>query len=144
MIQNHILDALKTLENIPSPFFRGRGGSMLFSAISLLGYSKVLYTHGRDYIAETLDYLDNADTIGINPSFPQSMSPAFVNVYPLLTMLNAIASTGHTELLNYRQDRIRQANHLGRKQRLGDDDLRQRRQADIGILHGLEHAPAGV
>ncbi len=112
VIQNHILDALKTLENIPSPFFRGRGGSMLFSAISLLGYSKVLYTHGRDYIAETLDYLDNADTIGINPSFPQSMSPAFVNVYPLLTMLNAIASTGHTELLNYRQDRIRQANTL--------------------------------
>lgn len=110
--RNHIADALKTLENIPSPFFRGRGGSMLFSAISLLGYSEVLYKHGRDYIIEMLDYLDSADTLGINPSFPQSMSPEFVKVYPLLTLLNSIAATGHHQALNYRQDRVRQASEL--------------------------------
>ncbi len=110
--RNHIAEALLTLDNIPSPFFRGRGGSMLFSAISLMGYRGILQNKGRDPVLATLDYLDRADTLGINPSFPQSMSPAFVKIYPLLTMLNAIAATGHQQALHYQQDRIRQANAL--------------------------------
>jgi len=109
---NHIIEALNTLEHIPSPFFRGRGGSMLFSSISLLGYGGMLHNHGRDYIAETLNYLDSADKIGISPSFPQNITSEFVKVYPLLTMLNAIATTGHLQMLNYRQDRIHQAGVL--------------------------------
>nr|WP_168455046.1 hypothetical protein [Acinetobacter larvae]APD77623.1 hypothetical protein BFG52_16605 [Acinetobacter larvae] len=108
--KDYIDDALKTLENIPSPFLRGRGGSMLFCAISLLGYSKVLFSNGRDYITEMLDYLDDTDLININPSFPQEMTPDFIKIYPLLTLLNAIAATRHYEALNYKQDRILQVN----------------------------------
>ncbi|MEB5749174.1 hypothetical protein MXF13_04625 [Leclercia adecarboxylata] len=110
--RNHISEALQTLATIPSPFFRGRGGSMLFSAISLMGYRGMLQNDGRDYIFETLDYLDNAATMGIDPTFPQSMTPAFVTVYPLLTMLNAIAAAGHHQAIHYKQDRISQANAL--------------------------------
>lgn len=110
--RNHIADALETLNSIPSPFFRGRGGSMLFSAIALLGHTEMLHCRDRDYILQTLEYLDRADTIGINPSFPQSMTLEFVKIYPLLTMLNAIAATGYNRALRYRQDRIRQAGAL--------------------------------
>lgn len=109
---NHIADALKTLHNIPSPFFRGRGGSMLFSAIALMGHAEMLGNPDQDYILQILDYLDRAKDIGISPSFPQRMTPAFINLYPLLTMLNAIAATGHNRALNYRQDRILQAKNL--------------------------------
>ncbi|MDK9606691.1 hypothetical protein [Lelliottia wanjuensis] len=110
--RNHIADALETLNSIPSPFFRGRGGSMLFCAIALLGHTEMLHSRDRDYILQTLDYLDCANTIGINPTFPQSMTPEFVKIYPLLTMLNAIAATGYSRALCYRQDRIRQAGAL--------------------------------
>lgn len=110
--QNHVENALGLLNNIPSPFFRGRGGSMLFSAISVLGLQPVLKEALSDAVLHTLDYLDRADAIGINPSFPQPMSAAFVKVYPLLTMLNAIAVTGERRALNFRQDRLRQARDL--------------------------------
>ncbi|YCH29707.1 hypothetical protein M1E08_04910 [Erwinia sp. PK3-005] len=109
---NYITDALNILDNIPSPYFRGRGGSMLFSAISLLGYAELLQENSRDYITETLDYLDSVGKDKVKPSFPQEMTPAFVKIYPLLTLLNAIAATGNHLLLNYRQDRIRQAKLL--------------------------------
>ncbi|MGE2624583.1 hypothetical protein ACQH8C_25940, partial [Escherichia coli] len=72
----------------------------------------VLKEEVGDAIIHTLDYLDRADTIGINPSFPQPMSPAFVKIYPLLTMLNAIAVTGARQALYFRQDRLRQARDL--------------------------------
>lgn len=109
---NHIIDALNTLEHIPSPFYRGRSGGMLFSAISLLGYGWMLQDNGRNYLAETLDYLDKVDVIGINPVFPQHMTPEFIIIYPLLTMLNAIAVTGNHKLLHYRNNRIKQAGLL--------------------------------
>ncbi len=110
--QNHISNALKTLYSIPSPFFRGRGGSMLFNAISVLGYSNMLYGNGHDYITELLGYLDKAYEINIYPSFPQPMTPEFVKIYPLLTLLNAIAVTRHKQALYYQRDRIAQASEL--------------------------------
>jgi hypothetical protein len=109
---NYILDALNTLEKIPSPFFRGRGGAMLFSVIALLGYQGFISSTGRDYLRETLSYMDRADELNLHPAFPQPMSMAFVKVYPLLTMLNAIALTGNKDYLFWQKDRIAEVKEL--------------------------------
>jgi hypothetical protein len=53
-----------------------------------------------------LDYLDRADEIGLPPAFPKPMSPAFGRIYPLVTMLNAVAVTGRTDCLGDRLDQM--------------------------------------
>ncbi|GAA2150650.1 hypothetical protein GCM10009760_45250 [Kitasatospora kazusensis] len=110
--RNYVRESLDLLERIPGPFFRGRGGSMLFSVISLLGYDALIFDGDRDYLKEVLDYLDRADELDNPPSFPSPMTPAFPKVYPLLTVLNAIAVSGRAEYLTYRKDRLAEAAEL--------------------------------
>ncbi|GHF50295.1 hypothetical protein FHX82_003874 [Amycolatopsis bartoniae] len=110
--RNHVREALALLDRVPAPFFRGRGGSMLFSVLSLLGFDSLALDGERDHLREVLDYLDRADELNLPPAFPQPMSPAFPKVYPLLTMLNAIAMTGREEYLTYGRDRLAEAKEL--------------------------------
>ncbi|MTD52801.1 hypothetical protein [Amycolatopsis pithecellobii] len=111
--RNYLLDALDLLDSVPSPFFRGRGGSVLMSAVALLGHEDLWRAGGRDRIAETLNYLDRSGPGVTVPVFPQPMSRAFVEIYPLLTMLNTIAMSGRaTEYLHHGRDRLAQADEL--------------------------------
>lgn len=111
--RDHVRTALDLLEKVPAPFFRGRGGSMLLSTVSLLGYDRSGTPGARDHLEEVLDYLDLADEIGNPPAFPQPMSEAFVRVYPLLTMLNAIAMSGRRdEYLVHGRDRLAETKEL--------------------------------
>ncbi|MCC3767040.1 hypothetical protein K6I34_003629 [Streptomyces sp. UNOC14_S4] len=111
--RNYIREALGLLEEIPAPFFRGRGGSVLLSVVSLLGYERFIHGEGRDYVKEVLDHLDRADELNSPPAFPQPMSEAFPKIYPLLTMLNAIAMSGRpAEYLNHGRDRLAEAKEL--------------------------------
>ncbi|RSM46035.1 hypothetical protein DMA12_12165 [Amycolatopsis balhimycina DSM 5908] len=110
--RDHVREALDLLERIPAPFFRGRGGSMLLSVVSLLGYDRYLFDGPRDYLKEVLDHLDRADELNLPPAFPQPMTEAFGKIYPLLTMLNAIAMSGRAEYLTYRKDRLAEAKDL--------------------------------
>jgi len=109
---NHIHAALELLDDVPAPFFRGRGGSMLMSVVSLLGADDIMLDGNRDYLAEVLTYLDRAGELNLPPSFPGRMTPAFGLVYPLLTMLNAIAMSGRPEYLSYGCDRLAEAKDL--------------------------------
>ncbi|WP_329275269.1 hypothetical protein [Streptomyces sp. NBC_01451] len=111
--RNHVREALELLEQIPAPFFRGRGGAMLLSVVALLGHGRLIRDGGRDHIEEVLDHLDRADELNLPPAFPQPMSESFTEIYPLLTMLNAIALTGRSEeYLTYGRDRLAQAKEL--------------------------------
>ena len=107
----HLQEALDLLENIPSPFYRGRGGATLLSVIALLGQQQLIHGGKRDYIKETLDHLDRADELEL-PVFPQVMTIASARVYPLLTMLNAIAAAGTAEHLTHGRDRLAEAEAL--------------------------------
>lgn len=100
--------ALASIDRVPSPFFRGRGGSTLLSAVAVLGGSATVEEHARS----TLAWLDRPHPAALQPAFPSAMSPAFVAAYPLLTMLNAIAVSGHLELLDAGRDRLAQATDL--------------------------------
>jgi hypothetical protein len=110
--RNFVREALDLLERIPGPFFRGRGGSMLLTVTSLLGFEDLALDGGRDHVREVLDYLDRADGLGLPPAFPQPMTEAFGRIYPLLTMLNAIAATGRAEYLTHGRDRLAEARDL--------------------------------
>lgn len=110
--RNYIAESLELLDRIPSPFFRGRGGSMLFSAISLLGQDALVFDGKRDYMGDVLGYLDRADELNLPPAFPQPLSAAFSRIYPLLTMLNAIAVSGRKEYLRLGKDRLEEARIL--------------------------------
>lgn len=111
--RNRVEEALGLLEKVPAPFFRGRGGSMLLSAAALLGQERLVAGGGRDRVKEVLDHLDRADEIGAEPVFPQPMSRGFVRIYPLLTMLGAVATSGRPqEYLVHGGDRLAQAAEL--------------------------------
>jgi hypothetical protein len=110
--RNFVVEGLALLERIPGPFFRGRGGSMLLSAVSLLGFEDYSLDGGRDHLREVLDYLDRADELGMPPAFPQPMTEAFGRIYPLLTTLNAVAMTGRDEYLTHGRDRLAEARDL--------------------------------
>lgn len=88
--RDRIAEALSTLDNVPTPFFRGRGGSMLIASIALLGRSDALASHAT--VESVLTWMDRVDEVQLYPAFPSPMSPAFVKVYPLLTMLNALGT----------------------------------------------------
>lgn len=110
--RNHIVESLNLLENIPAPYFRGRSGSMFLSVVTLLGYDEYIFDGERDYMRETLEYMSRADEIGIFPAFPQTIPTEWKKVYPLLTMLNAIAMSGRTEYLNTPIDWLAEARTL--------------------------------
>lgn len=110
--RNHVAEALDLLERVPSPFFRGRGGSTLLSVLFLLGQGALVLDGPRDYLRETLDHLDRADELADPPAFPSVMSPSFPRVYPLLTMLNSIAFSGRAEYMTYGRDRLAEARDL--------------------------------
>jgi hypothetical protein len=110
--RNYVTEALDLLENIHAPFFRGRGGSMLLSVISLLGYETFIFDGTRDYMKETLHCLARADELDIFPSFPQEITVSWAKVYPLLTMLNAIAVSGRAEYLTCAKDWLAEAKEL--------------------------------
>lgn len=110
--RNYVIEALNLLENIPAPYFRGRAGSMFMSVIALLGYEGYIFDGDRDYMKETLGYLTRADELKIFPSFPQPIPTAWSKVYPLLTMLNAIAMCGRAEYMNAPVDWLAEARTL--------------------------------
>ncbi|HEX6355712.1 hypothetical protein [Actinophytocola sp.] len=110
--RNHVIEALNLLENIPAPYFRGRAGSMFMSVLALLGYERYIFDGERDYMRETLHYMSRADELKIYPSFPQELPIAWSKVYPLVTMLNAIAMCGRPEYLNDPVDWLTEANAL--------------------------------
>jgi hypothetical protein len=110
--RNHVTEALNLLQNIPAPYFRGRSGSMFLSVLTLLGHEKYIFDGDRDYLKETLHYMSRADELQIYPSFPQKLPTAWSKVYPLLTMLNAIAMTGRPEYLNDPIDWLTEAKTL--------------------------------
>jgi len=110
--RNYVIDALNLLENIPAPYFRGRAGSMFMSVVALLGYEQYIFDGDRDYMKEVLDYLTRADELKIYPSFPQELPIAWSKIYPLVTMLNAIAMCGRGEYLNLPIDWLAEAKLL--------------------------------
>lgn len=110
--RNLIVEALDCLEDIPTPFFRGRGGAVLLSIICLIGKSEFIFDGQKDYMKIILDHLDCAEDLGLYPFFPQSLSVAFSKTYPLVTMLNAIAISGRLEYLSYKKDRLLEMREL--------------------------------
>lgn len=110
--RNHVVEALNLLENIPAPYFRGRAGSMFMSVLALLGYERYIFDGERDYMREVLQYMSRADELRIFPSFPQELPIAWSKVYPLVTMLNAVAMCGRPEYLNDPIDWLAEAKTL--------------------------------
>lgn len=110
--RNHVIEAQNLLENIPAPYFRGRAGSMFLSVLALLGYERYIFDGDRDYMKEVFEYLSGADELKIYPSFPQELPLAWSKIYPLLTMLNAVAMCGRAEYLNYPIDWLAEAKTL--------------------------------
>jgi hypothetical protein len=110
--RNYIRESLDLLEGIPAPYFRGRSGSTLFSVISLLGYDALIFDGDRDYMKEVLDCMDRADELNDPPAFPNPVTAAYPKIYPLVTMLNAIAMSGRAEYLTYGKDRLAEMKEL--------------------------------
>lgn len=104
--RNYIQESLSLLEKIPAPFFRGRGGSMLFSVITLLGYDSFIFDDSRNYMKEVLNHMDRADELNMPPGFPSRMTSDFPKIYPLVTIMNAVAMSGRAEYLTYGRDRL--------------------------------------
>lgn len=110
--RNHIVEALNLLERIPSPYFCGRAGGTLLSVIALLGYTEHIFNDDRNYMAEVLEYLTQADEVGNWPIFHNPITTAWKKVYPLLTMLNAVAMCGRVEYLTQPIDALSVAKNL--------------------------------
>ena len=109
--RDRIFESLVALDNVPTPFFRGRGGSMLIASIALLGRKDALVTHGT--VESVLTWMDRVDEIQLYPAFPSPMSPAFIKAYPLLTMLNAIGTLSDpARYLTFGADRLQEATNL--------------------------------
>jgi hypothetical protein len=110
--RDHVTAALDLLQDVPSPFFRVRGGSMLLSVVSVLGYDALIFDGERDYMKEVLDHLDRTFEPGNEVSFPQPATSRFAKTYPLLTLLNAIAVCGREAYLSYGRDRLAEIKEL--------------------------------
>jgi hypothetical protein len=110
--RNHVIEALNLLQRIPIPYFCGRAGGVLLSVIALLGYTEYIFDGDRDYMEEILEYLARADEVGNWPAFPNPMPTPWKKVYPLLTMLNAVAMCGRAEYLARPIDALAEAKNL--------------------------------
>ncbi|HTL70162.1 MAG TPA: cysteine dioxygenase family protein, partial [Candidatus Eisenbacteria bacterium] len=107
--KDYVAESLALLEQVPAPFYRGRGAAMYISVLKLLGFEGYLFADGRDRVKEVFDYLDRADQTNIWPTPPYPLTRPFFKVYPLLTMLNAAAVLGRAEYASYAKDRIAEA-----------------------------------
>ncbi|MEV4422826.1 hypothetical protein AB0L40_23035 [Patulibacter sp. NPDC049589] len=110
--RNHVVEALDLLERIPIPYFCGRSAGMLMSVVALLGYTEHIFDGDRDYMEEVLEYLTRADEIGNWPAFDNHLTIPWKKVYPLLTMLNAVAMCGRAEYLTRPIDALAVAKDL--------------------------------
>ncbi|MDH6132686.1 hypothetical protein P3T37_002072 [Kitasatospora sp. MAA4] len=110
--RNHVVEALDLLDGFPVPYFCGRVGGMLMSVIALLGYTEHIFDGERDFMQEVLEYLTRADEVGNWPDFPNPMPIPWKKVYPLLTMLNAVAMCGRPEYLTRPIDALAEARSL--------------------------------
>lgn len=110
--RNHIVEALDLLDGIPIPYFCGRAGGMLMSVIALLGYAEHIFDGERDYMREVLEYLTRADEVGNWPFFHNHLTIPWMKVYPLLTMLNAVAMCGRARYLTEPIDALARAREL--------------------------------
>ena len=109
--RDRIFESLAAVGNVPTPFFRGRGGSMLIASIALLGREDALNAYG--IVESVLAWMDKVDKIQLYPAFPSPMSPAFIKAYPLLTMLNAIGTLSDPgRYLTFGADRLQEATNL--------------------------------
>ncbi|KAL7895860.1 hypothetical protein HDV64DRAFT_255856 [Trichoderma sp. TUCIM 5745] len=110
--RNYVREALGLIQTVPSPFFKGRGCSMLFSVLCSIGMDKYIFDDGRDYMKEVLEYVDNDDNIDFPLKFPQPITRAYVKIYPRITMLNAIACSGRHEYATMGHDRVKELKPL--------------------------------
>src|ERR1051326_2114062 len=85
---------------------------MFMCVVILLGFDRFIFDGERDYMKEVMHYLSRADKVRIYPSFPQKLPVAWSKVYPLLTMLNAIAMSGRPEYLSDPIDWLAEAKDL--------------------------------
>lgn len=110
--RNHIVETLDLLEHIPIPYYCGRVGGTLMSVIALLGYAEHIFDGERDYMNEVLEYLTRADEVGNWPEFHNPITIPWKKVYPLLSMLNAVAMCGRPEYLTRPIDSLAEAKAL--------------------------------
>ncbi|KAL7940032.1 hypothetical protein V8C42DRAFT_42164 [Trichoderma barbatum] len=105
--RNYVREALHLIQTVPSPFFKGRGCSMLFSVLSAIGLDGMIFDDdGHDFMKEVLEYVDRDDSIDFPLRFPQPITRAYVKIYPRITMLNAIAVSGRHEYASMGHDRV--------------------------------------
>jgi hypothetical protein len=140
--RNRVIEVLDLLQNIPAPYFRGRAGSMFLSVLSLLGHQQYIFDGERDYMRETLHYLTRADELQIFPAFPNPVPTPWKKVYPLVTMLNAIAMSGRAEYLTEPIDWLAEAKSL--LAQVPWDDRVHMSQYYLLALHNLGRLDAEV
>lgn len=110
--RDYIVESLDLLGSVPVPYFRGRVAGALMSTIAILGYSDRVFDHGRDYMHDVLMFLREADEVGNWPDFHNPITTEWKKVYPLLTMLNAVALCGRPEYLRVPYDLLADARNL--------------------------------
>lgn len=110
--RDYIVESLDLLDSVPIPYFRGRVAGALMSTIAVLGYSDRVFDHGTDYMHDVLNFLREADAVGNWPEFHNPITTEWKKVYPLLTMLNAVALCGRPEYLREPFDLLADARNL--------------------------------
>ncbi len=103
--RNYAQMALDSLALIPDGYGRGRGAGSLLSALAILGFKDMVIGGKIDYVKQTLDHLD--ETLDHPPSIEAMKKRNSYTVYPIDTMLNAIALLGEPSYVTYKRDWIK-------------------------------------
>ncbi|HEY1305919.1 MAG TPA: hypothetical protein VGF24_20330 [Vicinamibacterales bacterium] len=101
---HHVREALDLMSEVPSHYYRGRGGAMVIAMASVLGFDDVVCSDRRDYLKELLAYYDEKFGVAI----------PWDDTYPLMITLNTIAILRKPEYLTYRRDWLAEAARLFR------------------------------